>query len=361
MKTAERQPPASKKTKRKPDGVDAPYLKDVETEEVPWLWPQWLALGSLHILAGDPDSGKSTIALGFAATVSNGGKWPDGSRCESGKVIVWSSEDSIKFTQSARLRAAEAHEGRVRLLYKIWKNGKSRSFNPGTDLPELEKLIRDTGNVKLVIIDPVISAVSRDSNDAVNVRQSLDPLVDLAERTGCCILGIGHYRKGSAGKNHNERVLGSGAFVQLSRAVFNVYTNKYGMKVFVRSKANLSSEVLGGFGYQIIKQSAIGEIFAGYIKWLDQYDKDADELVELLHRPEPTKREDAKGWLREFLADGPKYADDVRGQAEKRAITDITLNRAKKELGVLAYKERGKGQHGKSMWSLTPPPDGKDG
>ena len=36
---------------------------DLQPEPVSWLWPGWLALGKLHILAGAPGQGKTTIAL----------------------------------------------------------------------------------------------------------------------------------------------------------------------------------------------------------------------------------------------------------------------------------------------------------
>jgi hypothetical protein len=55
---------------------------DLTPEPVQWLWPDWLALGKFHLLAGAPGQGKTTIAMGMAATVTIGGRWPDGSRCE---------------------------------------------------------------------------------------------------------------------------------------------------------------------------------------------------------------------------------------------------------------------------------------
>src|SRR5271156_4221351 len=47
---------------------------------IEWLWPGWLARGRLHILAGQPGAGKTTLALEFAAIISSAGAWPDGAR-----------------------------------------------------------------------------------------------------------------------------------------------------------------------------------------------------------------------------------------------------------------------------------------
>ena len=38
---------------------------DLKPEPVRWLWRDWLALGKLHILAGAPGQGKTTLALGM--------------------------------------------------------------------------------------------------------------------------------------------------------------------------------------------------------------------------------------------------------------------------------------------------------
>lgn len=71
---------------------------DLTPEPVQWLWPDWLALGKFHLLAGAPGQGKTTIAMGLAATVTLGGRWPDGSCCAAGNVLVWSGEDDYKDT-----------------------------------------------------------------------------------------------------------------------------------------------------------------------------------------------------------------------------------------------------------------------
>src|SRR4051812_11199629 len=71
---------------------------DVLPEAVAWLWPGFLAKGKMHVLAGAPGGGKTTIALQLAAIVSTGGGWPDGTRCPAGNVVIWSGEDDVKDT-----------------------------------------------------------------------------------------------------------------------------------------------------------------------------------------------------------------------------------------------------------------------
>ena len=84
---------AARKWQRLPDDIgdlDAPRIaavilvngNDISPEPIAWLWPDWLALGKLHVLAGAPGQGKTTIALAIAAAVTTGTTWPDGTRCE---------------------------------------------------------------------------------------------------------------------------------------------------------------------------------------------------------------------------------------------------------------------------------------
>ena len=104
------------KPKRQPAAVVLAHGTDLNPEPIRWLWPNWLALGKLHILAGAPGQGKTTIAMALAATVTQGGRWPDGMpSCVAGgagNVLVWSGEDDPADTLLPRLLAAGADRGR---------------------------------------------------------------------------------------------------------------------------------------------------------------------------------------------------------------------------------------------------------
>jgi len=65
----------------------------IKPEPISWLWRDWLARGKMHIIAGQPGTGKTTVAMKMAATVSAGSHWPEGTRATKGNVIIWSGED----------------------------------------------------------------------------------------------------------------------------------------------------------------------------------------------------------------------------------------------------------------------------
>ena len=54
----------------------------------------------LHIFAGAPETGKTTLGLAYAAIISAGQHWPDGTKAKIGKVLIWTNEDEVAKTMS---------------------------------------------------------------------------------------------------------------------------------------------------------------------------------------------------------------------------------------------------------------------
>ena len=88
--------------------VEFQTAASVTPQAIEWLWPGWLARGRLHLLAGQPGAGKTTLALDFAAIISSGGVWPDAARANQGCVVIWSGEDDPADTLVPRLIAEGA-------------------------------------------------------------------------------------------------------------------------------------------------------------------------------------------------------------------------------------------------------------
>ena len=121
----------------KEDGVQIVSANDIDPEHIDWMWEGWLARGKIHILAGPSTAGKTHIAIDFASKLSNGEKvnvcWPDKSPAPSGKVFIWSDEDSIKETILPRLMAAGAARDKVKFITEYIKFNRSRPFDFKTD------------------------------------------------------------------------------------------------------------------------------------------------------------------------------------------------------------------------------------
>jgi len=225
---------------------------DIVPQPIEWLWPGWLAVGKLAILAGLPGTGKTTLALALAATITRAGHWPDQSPCaKGGRVLVWSGEDDPGDTLVPRLQAAGADLDRVQFLNAVWEQRGKRAFDPADDMPKMATAIERHGDVRLLIIDPIVSAVKGDSHKAAEVRRSLQPIADFAMRQRCAVLGITHFSKGSGGSNPLDRVIGSQAFGALARIVLVAGKSEQGEgRVLARAKSNIGPDD-GGVGYTL--------------------------------------------------------------------------------------------------------------
>ena len=332
---------------------------------VSWLWRGWLARGKLHVMAGAPGCGKTTLAVNLAAIVTKGGTWPDGTQAAAGDVLIWSGEDDPQDTLAPRLLAAGAAMERVHFIGGFIDDQGPRSFDPATDVYSLNRLLSETKlQPSLLIVDPLVSAVSADSHKNAEVRRSLAPLVDLAQHRHCAVLGISHFSKGTQGRDPTERVTGSLAFGALARVVFAVAKipdHEGGGRILVRSKNNLGPDT-GGFRFDLESyqlQTCHG-IYATRVVWGEALAGTAREILSMAEaetdQEEKTERQEAEEWLLTLLADGPARRTEIMKAARENGFSEATLKRASQSIGV-HIKRAGFGDG--SCWSLPdqPPPE----
>ncbi|HEX2542945.1 MAG TPA: AAA family ATPase [Caldimonas sp.] len=212
---------------------------------VTWLWRHWLAAGKFHILAGQPGQGKTTLALKFAATVTSGGVWPDGTRADAGNVIMWSGEDDPSDTLIPRLLAMGGDASKFYVICGVRHDDEqTATFNPAQDLLHLLEAAEAIGSASLLLLDPVVSVVEGDSHKNAEMRKGLQPVVDLAAQMNASVLGISHFSKGTAGRDTTERVTGSVAFTAVARVVLCAAkaageVEDDSRRVLVRAKSNV--------------------------------------------------------------------------------------------------------------------------
>lgn len=264
------------------DGVLLVCGSTLKPKPISWLWTYWLALGKVHVLAGPAGQGKTTIALAFGATVTTGGRWPDGSQCKPGNVLVWSGEDDASDTLLPRLLKAGADPSRVYFVSGTRTDGEVAPFDPAKHLAQLLEAVEQIGGVTLLIVDPIVSAVTGDSHKNTEVRRALQPLVDLAATCGCAVLGITHFAKGGQGSDPTQRVIGSIAFGAVARVVMvAAKVRSEGdqvTRVLARSKSNIGPDD-GGFEYFVDQSALPNGIEASYIAWGNAVAGTARELL----------------------------------------------------------------------------------
>ena len=322
-----------------------------------WLWPGWLAAGKLHILAGAPGTGKTTIALAISAAVSAASALPDGSCPPRGRVVIWSGEDGFEDTLVPRLKFASAEMSAIYFVGKIFSDGERRPFDPAIDMFALEQKIRSLGGVSLLVIDPVVSAVAGDSHRNGEVRRALQPLVDLASSLGVAVLGISHFSKSTAGRDPIERVTGSIAVGALARIVMvTASTQDVGdsgsSRLLTRAKSNIGTDG-GGFEYRL-ERCEQDMVEAARVVWGAAVDGSARQLLasaEADASEQKNAREEAKKWLTAQLMGGPKATNHIKSAAKDVGIAWRTVERAKAALDIHAARV---GEDGGWVWSMPP-------
>ena len=329
----------------------------VALEAVRWLWPGFLPAGMLTILGGSPGCGKTTIALSLAAIVTRGGSWPDGTRCKQpGDVLIWSGEDGNAVT-AARLVAAGADMARVHFIDGV-NSGDGDAFDPGRDMLLLEATAGALAAPRLLILDPIVSAVAGDSHKGAEVRRSLQPVVTLAQRLGCAVLGITHFSKGTGGRDPVERVTGSIAFAALARLVLVAAKVKgepgdegEARRVLMRAKSNIGPDD-GGFAYELERVEVAPEVEGQRVRWIEALDGTARELLSEAEADsiDGDDAADVDGFLRGLLADGPVAAKAIKADADGAGYAWRTVQRAAKRIGADRRKESMKGGW---VWALA--------
>jgi len=334
----------------------------IKPQRIDWLWPDWLAAGKLHILAGAPGTGKTTLALALAAALTTAGRWPDGAPVPSaGNVLIWSGEDDPIDTLAPRLIACGADMTKIHFVSSVRQGSDIRPFDPANDMRELAEAAIRVGDVRMLICDPVVSAVTGDSHKNTEVRRALQPLVDLGIELGCAILGISHFSKGSQGRDPTERVSGSLAFGALARVVLAAAkvqddeSEHAGRRILARTKSNIGPDD-GAIYYDIEQVEVTGYpgVWASRVVWGERIEGAAREILAAADAKTADDGEggslaDAKRFLADLLADGPVPAKGVRADADGAGHTWPTIRRAQKALGIEASKT---GMKGGWVWAL---------
>ena len=341
-----------------PDGIIITRASDLRIEPVAWLWNGWLARGKLHLLAGAPGQGKTTIALSLAATVTIGGRWPDGTRCAPGNVLMYSGEDDPADTLAPRLLAAGADLDRVHFISGTRTGGESVTFDPARDLDLLRGTIEQIGGIDLLVVDPIVGAVTGDSHKNTETRRGLQPLVDLAAACRCALIGITHFSKGGQGGDPSQRVIGSVAFTALARVVL-VAAKVKGEdgepgRILARAKSNIGPDD-GGFEYHLDQVEVAEGIEASRVGWGKAVEGTARELLTDPDADTDTDEADGKDMLLgELASDSWTPADVACKPLRDAGFSKKQIWSLSKKMGVI--RKRG-GYQGAFYWRL---PGGED-
>jgi len=252
------------------------------------------------------------------------------------------AEDSWKFTIAPRLIAAGADLSLVYRAEVQVLEGDTVSLVLPADNKLLEEAITEN-KIAMVVLDPLMSAISDTLDTHVNrqVRQALDPLARMADRTGCIVAGIAHFNK-SSGTDASSLITASGAFKDVARFIFAFATDEDDSGVVTQTKNSLGHSSLPSLAYRIIEAivpTVKGDARVGRLVLEGEAGRTVRDILAAKdgseEQDESTRAED---YLKRVLADGPRRTTEVEDEAKGNAIAKRTLDRARRALRIPAAK-----------------------
>ena len=363
-----------------PDDMDGKrYVRVTRASEITmratrWLWldgdAHWLPLGGLTLLGGREGIGKSTIAYGVAAAITQG-TLPGSHHGAPACVAVAATEDAWSQTVVPRLVACGADLTRVLRVDTVSPQGFSGALSLPGDLAAMRQVIAEHG-VALILLDPLMTVINGklDTHKDAEVRQALEPLSTLAHECQVGLIGLIHVSKRSDG-DLLSRLMASRAFSAVARSVLFAAKDdspppedglvaadarpveRY---LFGQPKNNLAAKVAHTLRYHI-EGVRVGHdpdldqpIWGSRIVWDDQADGRIDDV---LSDQESTRRETGQGrtakrqaadWMRTLLAESPAPRSEVMELGRKEGFSDSALKRAIVDLELVSESIPG-GKH----------------
>ena len=312
-------------------------IRDVQPEEINWLWPRWLARGKVSLLVGPPGSMKSTALLDLAVRCATGRAFPGGAAAPPARWLFLSTEDA----------AGDVLRPRWEQLGGPADSDALHVLDVGADFLDLtaeDGRARLAGTARavgatVVVLDPLsgfMQGVRSDVEDGV--RPFVTALGQLAERHGLAVVGIRHTRK--RGNNPSaeplDSVLGSTAWAAVVRSVLMVapHPEEEDTSLFQVVKSNIARRP---DPLQFRRDED------GPLEWAA-----GTMTVEaaLAARPErdagPSRAEEGADWLRQFLRAGMRPATETETAARDAGFTGSTYRRARGVAGVQAHRIGGR-------------------
>ena len=316
-------------------------LSSVKAESVSWLWANRFPNKGLNLIPGVGSAGKTTFAAYLMACLTTGRDWIDcQNNTPAGSCLFIGAEDDLACAIRPKLDAAGADVSKVVALdyEKFFLQGESFNLSDHVDL--LDKTIEKIGDCRAVFFDPLNGYLGKiNSYSDSESRSVLIPLQNIAKKYNIAIYGLCHLNKKSD-LAAVDRVLGSVAFVNTSRAVwFIVWDKETDIRYLTHEKSN----------YSINPTNLSFKIIDGACSFIEgTTDKTADDVLQGgIHKADSTV--ECTEWLKKKLAYNSVLSSEISDEARHCGFSDHALRESKRTLKV---QSKPNGIGGKWMLSL---------
>ncbi len=303
-------------------------FEDVQERSIDWLFPGYVPLGMMTVVAGRPGCGKSTLTTDWASRVSRGVGWPPGNgECEQGTTLIFTAEDPFDCVVKPRLRAAEAD-----CRYVLGVEGVGDQLSPDVDPVQLDKhrglfeRAIERHRPRLVIVDP-LSGYLGDTNPNANgeIRRILTPLARLADEHEFALVVVEHLNK-RRDMTAMERISGSVGLPGLARMVFLVEHGETDQdpKEVHCVKSNIAPKP-PGLAFRLDNNA---------VAWLaERPNGDADQAVNRV-RDLNAEQAEIRDFLLERLAGGEVPQKQMLAEAQELGFAEHTTQRVARKLKI---------------------------
>ncbi|HLM96763.1 MAG TPA: AAA family ATPase [Acidimicrobiales bacterium] len=328
-----------------------------------FLWERHLVAAGVQLLVSRQGIGKSTLASWAIGNLSRGRPFP-GDRIDRDPInCAMLSLEEPDERLVARLHATGADLSRVLIIGDIETfDEDGRPFRRPWRLPKdcdvLEEFLTNN-EVGFVVVDGLGYSVQGDSHNYGAVGAALSSLAAVAERTGCSILGLTHPPKG--GSDPATAAIGSTAWTAVARIVWVLGIDPDDetecRRVMRVSKSNFKMPD-DGLAFIIGDDERFD---CGYVTGVTTSSVSAEALVAAsVPGAEKTEREEARDLVRSILKAGAMETSELLKLTRAAGVSDRTVERARRDLGVRATPRHDPGTGKMTGWMVelptSPPP-----
>lgn len=248
-------------------------------------------------------------------------------------------------------------------MIRVFCSDPDGSGSPTMPGPHMDLLLRSPETPALVVVDAWADTLpgSLSVKDPQQARRALHPWREYAVRTGAAVLLSGHTNRVSTGNARDAYGL-TGELRKKARmtSLAQPDAEDEGVMLIGPEKSNLTGPVPASRfkteAVQVFTPTDDSDGTVPRLRWVGDSEQSArDYFADSAEDDEGSDRTTAEEWLRRYLdgRDGPTDSADAKKAAKGADISERTLQRARKKLGIRPVLE---GSPPRSFWSLPSVP-----
>ena len=204
--------------------IGADVIKNRDFKEIEYVVDKLIPRGSLCALAGESDTGKSSLLRQLAVSLAYGDEDFIGFKLNGTcrNVLYVSTEDGEQATSVWLNKYFDKDESRDDLLSKL-----NFIFSTEGIIGNLRETIKENC-IDLIIVDSYADLYTGSMNNSNEVRNYLNLYNELANEFGITVVFLHHTKKSTAGSRPNKNnILGSQGFEAKMRSVMMLVKDKH--------------------------------------------------------------------------------------------------------------------------------------